>query len=411
VADLAGAGRASRAGLGAACSGALCGAWRPQPLSTHRSDRRRPDRGDLPAARRAACVSRDTEDADAEALARAACESALENGNDAIFGALFWFLIGGAPAVIVFRLANTLDAMWGYRTPRWLMFGWAAARIDDVLNFVPARLTALSYASLGATAQALRCWRTQARAWSSPNAGPVMAAGAGAVGVALGGGARYHGEWEERPPLGAGDAPAAIHIRACLRLVQRAVWLWLGLAMLSVPLVVPRRTAGAHAMTHAPIRHGGNLLAAAHRYGRPAEAWLDLSTGINPDGYPVPPLPADAWQRLPQDDDGLAGIAARPMAPRTLPVAGSQAAIRTLPRCCARDASASPRSATANTRRPSHRRGTPSLRWTRPTSSVPIWPMRSITSSSSIRTTRRPGCCPSTPCGTGMSDWHRAAAR
>ncbi|HBD36831.1 adenosylcobinamide-phosphate synthase CbiB [Cupriavidus metallidurans] len=196
-------------------------------------------RGDLYAARRltACIVSRDTEDADAEALARAACESALENGNDAIFGALFWFLIGGAPAVIVFRLANTLDAMWGYRTPRWLMFGWAAARIDDVLNFVPARLTALSYASLGATAQALRCWRTQARAWSSPNAGPVMAAGAGAVGVALGGGARYHGEWEERPPLGAGDAPAAIHIRACLRLVQRTVWLWLGLAMLSVPLV------------------------------------------------------------------------------------------------------------------------------------------------------------------------------
>jgi len=195
-------------------------------------------RNDLPAARRltARIVSRDTEDADAEALARAACESALENGNDAIFGALFWFLIGGAPAVIVFRLANTLDAMWGYRTPRWSMFGWAAARIDDLLNLVPARLTALSYALLGATAQALRCWRTQARAWSSPNAGPVMAAGAGAVGVALGGGARYHGEWEERPPLGIGDRPAATHVHACLRLVQRTLWLWLGLAMLSVPL-------------------------------------------------------------------------------------------------------------------------------------------------------------------------------
>lgn len=196
-------------------------------------------RNDLPAARTltARIVSRDTADADAEALARAACESALENGNDAIFGALFWFLIGGAPAVIVFRLANTLDAMWGYRTPRWEMFGWAAARIDDGLNLVPARLTALSYALLGATAQALRCWRMQAAAWSSPNAGPVMAAGAGAVGVALGGGARYHGEWEERPPLGTGDAPRAAHVRACLRLVQRTLWLWLGVAMLSVPLV------------------------------------------------------------------------------------------------------------------------------------------------------------------------------
>lgn len=196
------------------------------------------DRDDLPTARTltARIVSRDTADADTEALARAACESALENGNDAIFGALFWFLVGGAPAVIVFRLANTLDAMWGYRTPRWEMFGWAAARIDDLLNLIPARLTALSYALLGATAQALRCWRTQAPGWSSPNAGPVMASGAGAVGVALGGGAHYHGEWEERPPLGIGATPAATHVHACLRLVQRTLWLWLGVAMLSVPL-------------------------------------------------------------------------------------------------------------------------------------------------------------------------------
>ncbi|SOY50886.1 adenosylcobinamide-phosphate synthase CbiB [Cupriavidus taiwanensis] len=187
---------------------------------------------DLPAARAltARIVSRDTADADAEALARAACESALENGNDAVFGALFWFLVGGAPAVIVFRLANTLDAMWGYRTPRLVHFGWAAARLDDALNLVPARLTALSYALLGATAQALRCWRTQAPAWSSPNAGPVMAAGAGAVGVQLGGPARYHGEIEQRPPLGAGSAPQAAHVMACLRLVDRTLWLWLALA-------------------------------------------------------------------------------------------------------------------------------------------------------------------------------------
>ncbi|RDK12180.1 CobD/CbiB family cobalamin biosynthesis protein [Cupriavidus lacunae] len=187
---------------------------------------------DLPAARTltARIVSRDTADADSEALARAACESALENGNDAIFGALFWFLVGGAPAVIVFRLANTLDAMWGYRTPRLVYFGWTAARIDDALNLVPARMTALSYALLGATAQALRCWRTQAPAWSSPNAGPVMAAGAGAVGVQLGGPARYHGEIEQRPPLGAGTAPQAAHVMACLRLVERTLWLWLVLA-------------------------------------------------------------------------------------------------------------------------------------------------------------------------------------
>lgn len=82
----------------------------------------------------------------------------------------------------------------------------------------------------------------------------------------------------------------------------------------------------------APIRHGGNLLAAAKRYKRPAQAWIDLSTGINPSGYPVPSLPAEVWQRLPQDDDGLAELAAQTYgAPRALPVAGSQAAIRTLP--------------------------------------------------------------------------------
>ena len=81
-----------------------------------------------------------------------------------------------------------------------------------------------------------------------------------------------------------------------------------------------------------PIRHGGNLLAAVKRYGRPAQDWIDLSTGINPTCYPIPALPVDAWQRLPQDDDGLAETAALAYgAPRALPVAGSQAAIRTLP--------------------------------------------------------------------------------
>lgn len=172
-------------------------------------------------------VSRDTGLMDAQAVASAAVESVLENGNDAVFGALFWFLIAGAPGVLLYRLANTLDAMWGYRTPRYLYFGWAAARLDDVLNFVPARLTALTYALIGHTANALRCWRLQAGAWESPNAGPVMAAGAGALGVGLGGGAYYHGQWEERPPLGVGPRPDATSIPAALRLVRLGVILWL----------------------------------------------------------------------------------------------------------------------------------------------------------------------------------------
>ncbi len=185
--------------------------------------------GDLDAARRSVglMVSRDTGKMDPRAVAVATVESVLENGNDAVFGALFWFLVGGAPGVLLYRLVNTLDAMWGYRTAPYLYFGWAAARLDDVLNFLPARLTALTYAAIGSTATAMRCWRLQAGGWESPNAGPVMAAGAGALGLELGGGAYYHGQWEDRPPLGVGPPPDASSIPAALRLVRLGVALWL----------------------------------------------------------------------------------------------------------------------------------------------------------------------------------------
>jgi adenosylcobinamide-phosphate synthase len=174
-------------------------------------------------------VSRETSQLDASGVAKAGVESVLENGNDAIFGTLFWFALLGGPGALLFRLANTLDAMWGYRTERYNLFGRFAARFDDALNWLPARLTALTYALLGETRSAFNCWRMQAAGWDSPNAGPVMAAGAGSLGIALGGAAIYHGQEEIRPPLGQGPAPVAADLYRAITLVKRSLWLWLAI--------------------------------------------------------------------------------------------------------------------------------------------------------------------------------------
>jgi adenosylcobinamide-phosphate synthase len=189
---------------------------------------------DIDAARKQVgfMVSRDTTAMQPDDAARATVESVLENGSDAVFGALFWFAVAGAPGAVVYRLANTLDAMWGYRSERFLHFGWAAARLDDVLNYIPARLTALTYALLGHTARAWRCWQEQAVAWESPNAGPVMAAGAGALGVTLGGPAFYHGHYKQRPVLGEGRPASGDDIERAVALVRNGTWLWLGAGLL-----------------------------------------------------------------------------------------------------------------------------------------------------------------------------------
>ena len=195
--------------------------------------------GDLTAARAAVArmVSRDTASLDEQGVARAACESVLENGNDALFATLFWFCLLGAPGAVLYRLANTLDAMWGYRTAELERFGWAAARIDDLLNYLPARLVAFRYALLGTTWRALRCWQLQAGEHDSPNAGPVMAAGAGALNLALGGPARYHGVWQMRPLLGEGQAPRARDIERCNNLVVATCLFWLLLIVLGFAYV------------------------------------------------------------------------------------------------------------------------------------------------------------------------------
>jgi adenosylcobinamide-phosphate synthase len=173
-------------------------------------------------------VSRDTKDLDAVGVRRSTIESVLENGSDAVFAPLFWFLIGGVPAVVVYRLANTLDAMWGYKNDRFLFFGRFSARMDDVLNYLPSRLVALSYAVLGRYSLAMQCWQQQAKGLASPNGGVVMTAGAGTLNLRLGGDTHYHGQLMQKPFFGGDKDPDNKDITRSIALIDKTLGLWCG---------------------------------------------------------------------------------------------------------------------------------------------------------------------------------------
>jgi adenosylcobinamide-phosphate synthase len=186
---------------------------------------------DVPGARAAlpALAGRDPQHLDAPGLARATVESVAENTSDAAVAPLFWGALAGLPGLLGYRAVNTLDAMVGYRSPRYARFGWAAARLDDVANWLPARLTAaltVLCAPLvgGSATAALRTWRRDGAAHPSPNAGRCEAAAAGALGLRLGGRNVYGGRTEERPVLGSGRPPRPADIERAVRL-SRAVWL------------------------------------------------------------------------------------------------------------------------------------------------------------------------------------------
>lgn len=195
---------------------------------------------DLSAAKQAVgrIVSRNTENMNNNQVITATVESTLENGCDGVFATLFWCLIGGAPLVVAYRLINTLDAMWGYRTERFEYFGKPAALLDDILNFIPARLTALSYAILGNTRNALRCWLQQSSQLASPNGGPVMCAGAGSLNVKLGGPAIYQNQLVDKPFFG-GDQPAKVgDIERANSLVVNTALLWCAAILVADLLLV-----------------------------------------------------------------------------------------------------------------------------------------------------------------------------
>jgi len=181
---------------------------------------------DTAKQRVAMLVSRDTKSMQTEQVTHATIESVLENGNDAVFAAIFWYLVAGAPGVILYRLSNTLDAMWGYKNQRYLHFGWATAKWDDLLNWLPSRLAALTFALLGNTRHACNSWFTQAKCWESHNAGSVMAAGAASLGITLGGAASYHGKIKQRPILGHGKPPVTDDILRAIHLLQYGIAIW-----------------------------------------------------------------------------------------------------------------------------------------------------------------------------------------
>lgn len=183
--------------------------------------------GDLEQARTYVgyIVSRDTSSMEEKDAVRAAVETVAENTVDAFVSPLLFALIGGAPLAMLYRAANTLDSMVGYRSERYLYFGWASARLDDALNYIPARLSGLLLALAAlitpglSAVRALRAIRLFAKAHPSPNSGIPESAVAGALGIELGGVNVYFGERSERArmgwplrPLAAGDIAAAIRL-------------------------------------------------------------------------------------------------------------------------------------------------------------------------------------------------------
>lgn len=176
-------------------------------------------------------VSRDTSELDAQAISRATTESMLENGHDGVTATLIYFVLGGAPLVIIHRLSNTLDAMWGYRTEQFNYFGKFSARMDDLLGFASGKITTLLFCAIGLFKrkgkQALVNAYQQSKGYKSHNGGWVMASGATVINVCLGGSALYFGKTVHSPHLGQGERVQKKHIKASLTLVKQAVIMWL----------------------------------------------------------------------------------------------------------------------------------------------------------------------------------------
>jgi adenosylcobinamide-phosphate synthase len=200
--------------------------------------------GDLPGARLALSriVGRDVDRLDEAGMARATIESAAESFSDGVVAPAFWYALLGLPGVLAFKVVSTADSMIGHRTPRHAAFGWAAARLDDIMNFVPARISVALLAAAAplvgrSPAEAFAVARHDAARHESPNAGWPEAAAAGALGVALGGPRSYDGAGVEGAWLNADGRhnPDAHDVRTAIRLIDAA---WLILTTLAAAAAV-----------------------------------------------------------------------------------------------------------------------------------------------------------------------------
>lgn len=170
-------------------------------------------------------------------ISRASVEGVLKQGNSLIVSPIFWFILLGPFGAVLQRLSCILDSLWGHRYERFAEFGWAAARFDDLMGWVPARITALSYALMGSFEDALHCWRKRVGVWSDINSGPLLASGFGAMHMQICE-ATEENEFEERMSDLA-VTPDAGHVQRAVALVWRVLLLWLvvGILMTGAHLV------------------------------------------------------------------------------------------------------------------------------------------------------------------------------
>lgn len=207
------------------------------------------EKGDLPAARKAVgrIVGRDTEHLTADGVTKAAVETVAENFSDGVAAPLFYMLLGGAPLALTYKAVNTMDSMVGYKNDRYLYFGRAAARLDDLANMAPSRLAALCWVFAAfLTGQdgknAWKIWRRDRRNHASPNSAQTESACAGALHIQLAGPASYFGRMVDKPTIGDPDRPVEpSDIGRANKMLYGAAGLALGAGLLARALTRDRR--------------------------------------------------------------------------------------------------------------------------------------------------------------------------